>query len=140
MVPERLLAEQVTAEALLADSVVVAEHKMYVQGGAWNTIFAQALPARHPRIGIGLVVRVPYALADNLAKRFELTLEDEDGNQPRSEILAGRPLSRGRSPWGGRRAFSPGMSSWWRSRSTSTASASSGPGPTSSRSASTSAR
>ena len=26
-------------------------------------------------------MRVPYALADNLANRFELTLEDEDGNQ-----------------------------------------------------------
>jgi len=92
MMPERLLAEQVTVEALLADSVVVADHKMYVQGGAWNTIFAQALPVRHPRIGIGLVVRVPYALADNMAKSFALTLEDEDGNQ----VPIGDPGGQGR--------------------------------------------
>jgi len=89
---ERLLAEDVTAEALLADSVVVADHKIYIQGGAWNTIFASALPARHPRIGIALVVRVPYALADNEAKKFTLTLEDEDGNQ----IRIGDPNGAGR--------------------------------------------
>jgi len=89
---ERLLAEDITAEALLADSVVVADNKMYVQGGAWNSIFTQSLPVRHPRVGIGLVVRVPYALADNTPKRFSLTLEDEDGNQ----VPIGDPGGAGR--------------------------------------------
>ena len=62
---------------------------MYVQGGAWNVITTTVLPVRHPRIGIALVVRVPYALADNVQKRFALTLEDQDGNQ----VSIGDPAS-----------------------------------------------
>jgi hypothetical protein len=60
---------------------VVADNKMYVQGGAWNVITTAVLPVRHPRVGIALVVRVPYALADNSQKRFSLILEDQDGGQ-----------------------------------------------------------
>jgi hypothetical protein len=78
---ERLIAEEITAEGLLCDSAVVADSKMYVQGGAWNVITTGVLPVRHPRIGIALVLRVPYALADNSQKRFILMLEDQDGDQ-----------------------------------------------------------
>lgn len=65
-------------EAFLADSVVVADGKLFVQGGGWNVINTQALPTRHPRIGIGILVRVPYT-ATNQAHKFELRIEDADG-------------------------------------------------------------
>lgn len=67
-------------EAFLADSVVTAEGKLYVQGAGWNAITTAALPTRHARIGIGLIVRVPYT-ATNQPHKFELRLEDEDGQE-----------------------------------------------------------
>jgi uncharacterized protein DUF6941 len=77
---EKLISTQITADALLADSVVVAEGKLYVQGGGWNNLFTPILPIRQPRIGIGIVMHVPYQLADNMPKRFALSLQDADGN------------------------------------------------------------
>ncbi|MBA2427435.1 MAG: hypothetical protein H0V60_10210 [Actinobacteria bacterium] len=67
-------------EAFLADSVVAAESKLFVQGGGWNIIHTATLPTQHPRIGIGMIVRIPYT-ATNQPHQFELRLEDEDGNQ-----------------------------------------------------------
>ena len=67
-------------EALLADSVVVAEGKLYVQGAGWNVINVQSLPAAHDRIGIGMIIRIPYT-ATNQEHRFSLHLEGEDGEE-----------------------------------------------------------
>jgi streptogramin lyase len=47
-------------EGFLANSGVVARRKLHVQGAGWNVVYTQSLPRRHPRIGIGLVVRVAY--------------------------------------------------------------------------------
>jgi len=76
-----LVAEEITVEAFLADSVVNPDGKLYVQGGAWNVIHTQVLPFRQSRIGIGVIVRVPYQLATNEAHKFELRLENADGEQ-----------------------------------------------------------
>lgn len=65
-------------DALLADSVAVAEGKVYVQGGGWNLINVPAFPFHQDRIGLALIVRVPYT-ATNQEHRFRLTLQDEDG-------------------------------------------------------------
>src|SRR2546426_1788194 len=67
-------------EGFLADSVVVADGKLYVQGAGWNVIYTQALPMRHPRVGIGLVVRVAYT-ATNQVHNFTVRLEDQDGTE-----------------------------------------------------------
>lgn len=67
-------------DAFLADSVVVAEGKIYAQGAGWNVINTVSVPARHDRVGIGLVVRVPYT-ATNQEHNFELRLEDADGKR-----------------------------------------------------------
>ena len=64
--------------AMLADSVQTAEGKLQVQGGGWNIIWTQVTPARHPRIGVAAVIRVPWT-ATNTSHRFELRLEDQDG-------------------------------------------------------------
>lgn len=68
------------AIAFLADSVAVAEGKLYVQGAGWDAILTGALPTRHPRIGIGVLVRVPYG-ETNMPHQFELRIEDPDGKE-----------------------------------------------------------
>lgn len=78
---QRLVAEEITVEAFLADTVVNPDGKLYVQGGAWNVIHTAALPFRQPRIGIAVIVRVPYQLATNEAHKFELRLENADGDE-----------------------------------------------------------
>jgi hypothetical protein len=67
-------------DAFLCDSIASAEGKLYAQGAGWNTIFAQSFPARHSRVGIGVLIRVPYT-ATNQPHRFEVRLEDSDGHQ-----------------------------------------------------------
>lgn len=74
-----MIDERITAEMLLADSVAVAESKLYVQGGAWNVLRAASLPVRQNRLGVAAVLHVPYRLADNTVRRFALHIEDEDG-------------------------------------------------------------
>lgn len=65
-------------ESFLADSVANAEGKLYVQGAGWNVIHTQVVPVRHDRIGIGVLIRVPYT-ATNETHTFSLSLEDADG-------------------------------------------------------------
>jgi hypothetical protein len=70
----------IEVDAFLADSVVVAEGKIYAQGAGWNVINASRVPTRHDRIGVAFVVRVPYT-ATNQDHTFELRLEDADGRR-----------------------------------------------------------
>jgi hypothetical protein len=67
-------------DAFLADSVVSAEGKLYVQGGGWNVVYAPVLPFRFARIGVGMIIRIPYT-ATNQAHQFEIFLRDADGNE-----------------------------------------------------------
>ena len=77
---DSILASEITAEGFLADSVVAAEGKLFVQGGGWNLLNSIQIPLRQARIGIGLLIRVPFALANNMPRKFTLRLEDQDGN------------------------------------------------------------
>jgi hypothetical protein len=70
----------VDIDAFLADSVATAEGKLYAQGAGWNIIHTQVVPARHARIGIGFIVRVPYT-ATNQMHKFELYLLNSDGEE-----------------------------------------------------------
>jgi len=67
-------------DAMLADSVVSAEGKLYVQGGGWNVLSAATIPARHPRIGLAVVVHVPWT-ATNQSHSFEVRIVDADANE-----------------------------------------------------------
>lgn len=78
-------------DAFLADSVVVAEGKLYVQGGGWNGITAVGFPARHPRIGIGAIIHVPWE-ATNQMHSLEVRIEDSDGH-----LLPLAPVAEGTS-------------------------------------------
>lgn len=65
-------------DAVLCDSAVTAEGKIYVQGGGWNMLSPPAFPAQLPRIGLAVCVSVPYT-ATNHNHTLEITLESEDG-------------------------------------------------------------
>ncbi len=65
---------------MLADGARVGGYgKLYIFGGQWDRLFAPSVPARHPIIGIGLVVELAYheALKDH---PVEITLRDADGS------------------------------------------------------------
>jgi hypothetical protein len=78
---QALVSEEITVEAFLADSVANPDGKLYVQGGGWNVLNTLALPFRQSRIGIGVIIRVPYQLATNESHNFEVRLENADGTQ-----------------------------------------------------------
>ena len=64
--------------ALLADAVQASQGKLFVLGGGWDVLTVRSLPARHPSMGIGLRVRVPWGWPGETV-RLEVELQDEDG-------------------------------------------------------------
>ena len=67
-------------DAFVADSVVAVDGKLYAQGAGWNVITTPQLPVRHARIGLGLIIHVPYT-ATNTMHRFDVRLDDSDGGR-----------------------------------------------------------
>lgn len=64
--------------ALLADAVQASQGKLFVLGGGWDVLTVRSLPARHPSMGIGLRVRVPWGWPGD-SVRLDVELQDEDG-------------------------------------------------------------
>ena len=79
--------EALEIDAFLADSVVVAEGKLYVQGAGWDAIIAGTFPVRHPRLGVGVLLRVPWT-ATNQMHKFSVKIVDQDENKI---VLGGAP-------------------------------------------------
>lgn len=63
--------------AFLADSVQSAEGKLYVLGAGWNRLTAGGFPARHDRVGIGILVTLEAG--DEGEHNLELALLDQNG-------------------------------------------------------------
>jgi hypothetical protein len=78
-------------EAFLADSVQAAGGKLHALGIGWRVIQAPAIPARHDRIGIGLIVRT----APDEAGQHTLTLSLLDPEGAAHPFAAGGPLQAG---------------------------------------------
>jgi Family of unknown function (DUF6941) len=74
-------------EAFLADSVQAAGGKLHALGIGWRVIQAPAIPARHDRIGIGLIVRT----APDEAGQHTLTLSLRDREGVAHPFGAGAP-------------------------------------------------
>jgi hypothetical protein len=70
--------DEIEVDAFLADSVAAAQGKLYAQGAGWDTIYAGEYPARHPRLGLGVIIRVPWS-ATNAMHSFTASIQDEDG-------------------------------------------------------------
>ncbi len=104
------------ARAILCDSVVTAEGKLYIQGGGWNLLTPAQYPFQVPRIGLALTIDCPVH-ANQSAHRLTIELKTEDARTlyrvlwdpwekrstpPRSvamapSLLAAHPASCGRS-------------------------------------------
>ena len=67
-------------DGFLADSVAAVQGKLYALGAGWNRIGVARFPARHDRIGIGLLFRVPPGAAAE-PRRFELRLLGPAGQE-----------------------------------------------------------
>src|SRR5947207_2133134 len=75
-------------EAFLADSVQAAGGKLHALGIGWRVIQASAIPVRHDRIGIGLIVRT----VPDEAGQHTLTLSLLDPEGAARPFGAGGPL------------------------------------------------
>lgn len=64
--------------AMLCDSAVVADGKLFIQGAGWNALSTTQFPCVHSRIGLAVIVRVEYT-ATNQLHTMAVTLEEEDG-------------------------------------------------------------
>jgi hypothetical protein len=67
----------VRVTGFLCDAVQSAEGKLHAIGVGWNEISTSAMPTRHDRIGVGILLHVPF-LQTNQQHRFDVRLEDED--------------------------------------------------------------
>jgi hypothetical protein len=80
--------------AMLADAASVEGGKLFVHGGAWDTIYVAAIPAAHPTMALVLVFRIGYDEALNdIPITIELIDEDDQPFGPRIQgiINAGHP-------------------------------------------------
>jgi hypothetical protein len=67
---------QVTT-AMLADAATVADGKLYIHGGGWNSIIATQIPANHPALALVLSFRLEWHEAnEDIALVIELVNED----------------------------------------------------------------
>jgi hypothetical protein len=67
-------------DAVIADSAVLAEGKLYIQGGGWDTIGSAAFPFKQSRIGIGVLLRIPWTRTNEMHS-FSLRIVDQDENK-----------------------------------------------------------
>ena len=82
-----------TIDAMLCDSAALADNKLFTQGAGWSTISSPAMPFTQPRIGVGLVMGVPYT-ATNQPHKLEIVLLNQDGGVG----LDGQPLGEDGGP------------------------------------------
>jgi hypothetical protein len=76
----------------LCDSAATAEGKLYLQGGGWSMLGTPSFPFHKPRIGLGVVIGVPYT-ATNQNHVLSIRLENEDGQR-----IAFGPATDGEQP------------------------------------------
>ncbi|MYB43470.1 MAG: hypothetical protein F4X74_00780 [Acidimicrobiia bacterium] len=74
--------------AMVADSVQAVGGKLYILGGGWELLYVESFPARHPSVGIGIRLRVPWPFADSF--KLSVDMRDEDGRS----LLGGNRFSR----------------------------------------------
>jgi hypothetical protein len=90
-------------DAMLCDSAVVAEGKLYVHGAGWNMLSSSQFPFVQSRIGLAVVIGVPYT-ETNREHRLHVRLESEDGDL----LPLGPPVPDPDQPGGTQRATGVG--------------------------------
>jgi hypothetical protein len=86
----------VTVQAFLAESVAVADGRMFVQGAGWAHLQVPRLPVAPGRLGIGVLLSIPRTRVDERIQ-LALRLEGPDGEpvplaEPGSETLIAAEL------------------------------------------------
>ena len=81
---------------LTADSVQVANEKLYILGGGWRYVYVLKFPTEH-NMGIALGILVPWEQT-NIRHDIEVVLLDEDGNQILESPLVKGQFETGRPP------------------------------------------
>ena len=76
-----------SVDVVLCDSAQTASGKLFIQGGGWHTLPAMSFPFHHARIGLGVVLGIPYT-ATNQTHPLKVRLEGEDGEL----IFLGSPI------------------------------------------------
>ena len=90
--------------AMLADAASVADGKLYVHGGQWDTLATPALPLRHASLALAVVIEVPY---DEAFRTHELEVVlDLDGRTVEAARIVGQ-LQAGHAP-----TLAPGASTF----------------------------
>ncbi len=72
--------EEIGLDGFLADSVVAVQGKLYALGAGWNRITVRMFPARHDRVAIGLLFRIPPA-SPRRARRVEIRVLGTSGEE-----------------------------------------------------------
>ena len=85
--------DDIELDAFLADSVASVQGKLYALGAGWNRIAVPLFPARHDRVGIGLLFRVPAGSATE-ARRFDLRLIGPADDELTLGSGSGGPVNR----------------------------------------------
>jgi hypothetical protein len=71
---------EIDVQAILAESVAVADGRLFVLGGGWTHLQVPSLPVSPGRLGIGLLLTVPHTRA---GERIALSIRVEG---PRGEV------------------------------------------------------
>lgn len=96
--PAETVAEHTEIKVLLlADRAEVSQGKLYIMGGAFETVFAATLPAPL-QFGVALVLAIPWN-ETNEEHHAQLTIENTDGQQVGQLNLS---FTTGRPPFLGR--------------------------------------
>jgi hypothetical protein len=61
MTPTALPRAAVAVQAFLAESVAVADGRLFVQGAGWSHLHMEQLPGHPGRVGIGVLLSVPLS-------------------------------------------------------------------------------
>jgi hypothetical protein len=69
----------IEVDGFLADAVSGVDGKLYALGAGWNRIFVPMFPARHDRIGVGLLFHLA-AGTTSTRRRFGLRIETPAGS------------------------------------------------------------
>lgn len=86
-----------SAIIMLCDSVACPEGKLFIQGGGWQTLQSDRYPVRIPRIGVAVIVTVPYARTN---ERHELSLSFRNGEGRYLPVGGAYPAAKPGSPPG----------------------------------------
>ena len=81
---------------LTADSVQVANDKLYMLGGGWRYVYVQKFPVEH-NMGIALGILVPWEQT-NIRHTIEVVLLDGDGNPVLDSPIIQGEFETGRPP------------------------------------------